>query len=72
MLLITDEEVQQVASMDECIEAMERAFTEEAKGVAVNRPRVRYRVPLEDTQVGYMANIIAGAVPKLGSGCAAL
>jgi len=70
MLLITDEEVQQVASMDECIEAMERAFAEEAKGVAVNRPRVRYRVPLEDTQVGYMANMIAGAVPS--SGVAAL
>jgi ornithine cyclodeaminase/alanine dehydrogenase-like protein (mu-crystallin family) len=49
---------------------MERAFAEEARGVAVNRPRVRYKVPPDLDKPGYMANIIAGAVP--GSGVAAL
>ena len=70
MLLINDSEVRQTLKMAECIEAAERAFAEEARGIAVNRPRVRYKVPPDLTQPGYMANIIAGAVPS--SGVAAL
>ncbi len=70
MLLINDGEVRQVLKMDACIEAMERAFAEEARGIAVNRPRVRYKVPPDLSKPGYMANIIPGAVPS--SGVAAL
>jgi ornithine cyclodeaminase/alanine dehydrogenase-like protein (mu-crystallin family) len=70
MLLIIDDEVRQVLMVSDCIEAMERAFAEEARGIAVNRPRVRYRVPPDLDKPGYMANIIAGAVPS--SGVAAL
>jgi len=70
MLLITDPEVRQVLNMRECIEAMERAFAEEARGIAVNRPRTRYKVPPDLDKPGYMANIIPGAVPS--SGVAAL
>ncbi len=70
MLLITDPEVKQVLRVSDCIHVMERAFAEEAKGIAVNRPRVRYKVPPDLDQTGYMANIIAGAVPS--SGMAAL
>jgi ornithine cyclodeaminase/alanine dehydrogenase-like protein (mu-crystallin family) len=69
-LLISDSEVHQVLNVADCIEAMERAFAEEAKGIAVNRPRVRYKVPPDLLAPGYMANIIAGAVPS--SGVAAL
>ncbi len=70
MLLISDTEVRQVLRVSDCIDVMERAFAEEARGVAVNRPRVRYKVPPDLEQAGYMANIIAGAVPS--SGVAAL
>jgi ornithine cyclodeaminase/alanine dehydrogenase-like protein (mu-crystallin family) len=70
MLLISDPEVRQVITVRDCIESMERAFAEEARGIAVNRPRVRYKVPPDLDKPGYMANIIAGAVP--GSGMAAL
>ncbi len=70
MLLITDPEVRQVLKMRDCIEAMERAFAEEARGIAVNRPRTRYKVPPDLDKPGYMANIIPGAVPS--SGVAAL
>src|SRR5690348_13836335 len=70
MLLISDPEVRQVITVRDCIEAMERAFAEEARGIAVNRPRARYKVPPDLDKPGYMANIIAGAVP--GSGVAAL
>jgi ornithine cyclodeaminase/alanine dehydrogenase-like protein (mu-crystallin family) len=70
MLLITDPEVRQVLKMGDCIDAMERAFAEEARGVAVNKPRTRYKVPPDLDKPGYMANIIPGAVPS--SGVAAL
>ncbi len=70
MLLIMDSEVRQVLNMRDCIEAMERAFAEEARGIAVNKPRTRYKVPPDLDQPGYMANIIPGAVPS--SGVAAL
>ena len=70
MLLISDAEVRQVLTVSDCIPAMEHAFAEEARGIAVNRPRVRYKVPPDLEKPGYMANIIAGAVP--GSGMAAL
>jgi len=70
MLLISDPEVRQVLTVRECIDAMERAFAEEARGVAVNRPRTRYKVPPDLDKPGYMANIIPGAVPS--SGVAAL
>jgi ornithine cyclodeaminase/alanine dehydrogenase-like protein (mu-crystallin family) len=70
MLLIMDPEVRHVLNMRDCIEAMERAFAEEARGVAVNKPRTRYKVPPDLDKPGYMANIIPGAVPS--SGVAAL
>jgi alanine dehydrogenase len=70
MLLISDPEVRQVLKMRDCIDAMDRAFAEEARGIAVNRPRTRYKVPPDLDKPGYMANIIPGAVPS--SGVAAL
>jgi len=70
MLLISDAEVREVLKMADCIEAMERAFAEAAEGIAVNRPRTRYKVPPDLDKPGYMANIIPGAVPS--SGVAAL
>lgn len=66
MLLISDDEVRRVLKMPDCIEAMERAFAEAAKGIAVNSPRVRYKVPPDPDKPGYMANIIPGAVPSFG------
>ena len=45
MLLITDPDVKQVLRVEDIIDDMERAFAEEARGIAVNRPRTRYKVP---------------------------
>lgn len=70
MLLIADPDVKEVLRTEDIIDHMERAFAEEARGVAVNRPRTRYKVPPDRDSDGYMANIIPGAVPS--SGVAAL
>lgn len=66
MLLITEDDVKKVFTMPECIEAMQTAFVEEANGVAVYIPRMRYKVPPDLDERGYMANIIPGAVPSFG------
>lgn len=65
-LIINSEEVMRVLNMKDCIDAMEEVFAEEARGIAVNHPRQRYRAPrhTELNQRGYMANMIAGAVPS--------
>lgn len=70
MLLIADPDVKEVLRVEDIIDHMERAFAEEARGIAVNKPRTRYKVPPDRDSDGYMANIIPGAVPS--SGVAAL
>lgn len=70
MIQINDSEVREVLQMRDCIEAMERAFAEEGRGVARNLPRARYKIPPDLEAPGLFVNIIAGAVPS--SGVAAL
>jgi hypothetical protein len=42
VLIIDAQEVTEVLSMRNCIEAMEDAFVQEARGIAVSHPRQRY------------------------------
>src|SRR5713226_9859467 len=67
-LMIDAREAADVLRMRDCIEAMEQAFADEARQIAVNHPRQRYTVPrqLVPEQTGYFANMIAGAVPSHG------
>lgn len=66
-LMIGAEDVSRVLEMPACIEAMQQAFEEAGRGIAANHPRQRYRVPRHTApgEPGYMANMIAGAVPSL-------
>src|SRR5580765_8183281 len=41
-IIITDDDVQRLLPMADCIEAMRVAFRDFADGRAVNRPRMRY------------------------------
>jgi alanine dehydrogenase len=67
-LIINADEVVQVLTMKDCIEAVERAFAEEGSGSAVNHPRQRYRVPRQPElgESAWWTNMIAGAVPSAG------
>jgi alanine dehydrogenase len=68
-IIITDQDVQRLLPMRECIEAMRLAFRDFADGVAVNRPRMRYLAKHPDPERRYMANVHAGAVPSSGVAC---
>ena len=69
MLLISDPEVRQVLKMRDCIAAMERALAEEARGIAVNRPRTRYKDPPDLDKPGYAVDLVYdkhfGAIPEM-------
>jgi alanine dehydrogenase len=66
MLIISEDDVNKVLTMSACIDAMQTAFAEHARGIAAYFPRARYKVPPDVRELGYMANIIAGAVPSFG------
>jgi alanine dehydrogenase len=66
MLIITEDDVNKVLTMSACIDAMHTAFAELANGIAAYFPRARYKVPPDVNELGYMTNIIAGAVPSYG------
>ena len=66
-LVITDEDVKELLSMQECIDAMRVCFTQFAEGIAVSRPRLRYRMPSPKEGYTYSANIHVGAVPAFNT-----
>ena len=68
-IVITDDDVKRLLSMEECIEAMRTAFADLADGKAASLPRMRYAVDTADPSKRYLANIQAGAVPSYGVAC---
>jgi alanine dehydrogenase len=65
MRIIDDELVRSVLSMPECIDAMADAYAELARGTAASHPRQRYKVDTH-ANYGYIANMLAGALPSAG------
>lgn len=64
-LFLKNEEVEQVLTMDDAIAGMEIAFSDLAKGEAVNRPRSHsYAQLAEDTF--YCLKTMDGVIPRLG------
>ena len=68
-IIITDDDVQRLLPMRDCIEAMGVAFRDFANGIAVNRPRMRYLAQHPDPERKYFANVHVGAVPSYGMAC---
>jgi alanine dehydrogenase len=68
-IIITDDDVQRLLPMADCIEAMRVAFRDFADGRAVNRPRMRYLAEHPDPERKYLANVHVGAVPSYGTAC---
>ncbi|HLC25155.1 MAG TPA: ornithine cyclodeaminase family protein [bacterium] len=63
-LILTNEEVAQVLSMDLCLEAMERAFRSLGEGRAVNRPRSHTYLPTDRPDTHYLFKSMEGAIPE--------
>lgn len=63
-LLIQDFQVPELLPMAECIEAMEEAFAQYARGIAVNYPRLRLESETANPAFLYMTNVHVGMVPR--------
>jgi alanine dehydrogenase len=64
-LLLDNEDVRRVLRMDECIEALDAAFRDYARGRAVNRPRSHTYTELGEGR-HYALKTMDGSLPRLG------
>lgn len=65
-LILNNEEVEQVLSMDTCLEVLEEAFTDLGRDVAVNQLRMHTYVSQESSRSSYRLKTMNGAVPRFG------
>jgi len=68
-IIITDDHVKRLLTMNECIEAMRVAFKDFSEGRAKNPPRIRYAAEHPDPIRKYLANVHLDAVPSAGIAC---
>lgn len=66
MLLLNNDDVKELLTMPMCLEAMEEAFAEFAKGEAIDRPRAHTYIPSPHEGRTYMFKSFEGGVRKLG------
>jgi ornithine cyclodeaminase/alanine dehydrogenase-like protein (mu-crystallin family) len=64
-LLLSNEDVEKVLDVRECMEALEQAFMDYGDGKAVNRPRSHTYSPI-DQENFYLFKSMDGAVPRYG------
>jgi ornithine cyclodeaminase/alanine dehydrogenase-like protein (mu-crystallin family) len=66
VLILNNEEVEQILTMEMCLEAMEATFRDLAEDKAVNRPRSHTYVPLSPDRY-YLFKSMDGASPRYGA-----
>lgn len=66
MLLLSNEEVERVLPMADCIAILRRLFREEAAGRVLTRQRTEAWLPREGSQTFYQFKSLEGGVPYLG------
>lgn len=65
-LMISNEEIEQILTMDQVIQALEISYRELGQGIAVNRARTDLHVPTSREEAVYRFKTMEGAVPGLG------
>src|ERR1700749_3952579 len=67
-LILSNDDVEKLLTMPECIEVLETAYVELAEGRGVNRTRSDCITPTADPEAVYGLKSMDGASPKLGIG----
>ena len=67
VLVLKNEQMENLLTMSEAIEAIEQAFRELGEGAAMNAPRARLRTPWKEEGGQYFFNNIMGLVPGIKS-----
>jgi ornithine cyclodeaminase/alanine dehydrogenase-like protein (mu-crystallin family) len=66
VLLLTNEDVERVLTMADCIEVLRRFFAEEASGGVLTRQRTESWLAHEQTDTYYQCKTMEGGVPYIG------
>ncbi len=66
MLLLTNEEVEQVLTMADCIEVLRRFFAQDASGGVLTRQRTESWLPHEHAGTFYQCKTMEGGAPYMG------
>ncbi|HEY7316316.1 MAG TPA: ornithine cyclodeaminase family protein [Candidatus Binatia bacterium] len=64
MIILTNEDISAVLSMDQCLRFLERAYLEQAQGTAVNRPRSDLYLPATTSGGVYCFKTMEGALTE--------
>jgi alanine dehydrogenase len=67
-LILSNEDVEKLLTMRECIEVLEEAYIELSEGRGVNRRRSDCLVPSTRDDALYSLKSMDGVIPKLASG----
>lgn len=67
MLVLTENQIAELLTMEECLQAMEEAFREWGRGQAVQRPRSDCSIPSAAPGVLFRFKTMEGGIPKLGT-----
>src|SRR6202158_5805894 len=67
-LILTNEDVEKLLTMRECIDVLEEAYVELAEGRGVNRTRSDCITPTANPNAVYGLKSMDGVIPKLGIG----
>ena len=67
MIILNNDEISAVLSMDNCLRFLERAYLEQAQGTAVNRPRSDHVFACHDQRRGLLFQNHGGC-PYSGEG----
>ncbi|MDA2935396.1 ornithine cyclodeaminase family protein [Acidobacteria bacterium AH-259-D05] len=66
MLILSNEEIEPILTMELCVEALAELYRQLAKGEAVNSPRADILVPLDQSDKYYGFKSMAGVASKFG------
>ncbi len=64
--ILNNDDVEKVLTMDACLEAVEQAFQDLGREIAVNQLRTHTYVSLESSRQSYRLKTMNGAVPRFG------
>src|SRR5262245_40347521 len=67
-LILSNDDVEKLLTMPECIDVLEQAYVELAEGRGVNRTRSDCITPTADPDAVYGLKSMDGVIPKLGIG----
>ena len=66
MLLLSNDDVQQILQISDCLAVLRRFFDENASGRALTRPRTESWLPHEQSETFYQCRTMEGGIPYVG------